>query len=113
MVASRLQMSRKGEFCSCKGFATSVEVPMRERWQVADIIQLARGTGRRVCLTSGDRIFVPAAMDEASALLCLRWLDCDCVIVARDCLKCAHSELKSILDKRGSTAAIISVVQKR
>jgi len=112
-VASRLQMSRKGEFCSCKGFATLVEVPMRERWQVADIIQLARGTGRRVCLTSGDRIFVHAAMDEASALLCLGWLDCDCVIVARDCLKCAHSELKSILDKRGSTAAIISVVQKR
>jgi hypothetical protein len=113
MVASRLQMSRKGEFCSCKGFATSVEVPVRERWQVADVIQLSRYTSRRVGLTSGDRIFVPAATDEASALLCLGWLDCDSVVVARDCLKCAHSELKSILDKKGSTAAIISVVQKK
>jgi hypothetical protein len=112
MVASRLQMSRKEELCFCKGLTTSVEVALSERWQVVDIIQLAKSNGRRLSLTSGQRIFVPAA-DEASALLCLGWLDCDFVIVSRECLKCVHSGLKAILDKRGSTAAIVSVVQEK
>lgn len=112
-AASRLQMSTKGDLCVCKGHTTSVEVPVTERWQVVDVSQLASGNGQRVGLPSGDRIFVPAAGDEASALLCLGWLDCDSVVVARDCLKCAHSGLKPILNKRGSTAAIVSVVQEK
>jgi hypothetical protein len=112
-VASRLQMLRKGELCFCKGLTTSIDVAVSERWQVVDITQLSTGNNQRVRLTSGQRIFVPAAGDEASALLCLGWLDCDSVVVARDCLKCAHSALKAILGKRGSTAAIISVLQEK
>jgi hypothetical protein len=111
-VASRLQ-SRKREVCFCKGHTSSVEVAVSEQWQIVDIAQLVRGNGQRVGLTSGDRIFVPAAGDEASTLLCLGWLDCDSVMVARDCLKCAHSGLKAMLNKRGSTAAIVSVVQEK
>ena len=113
-VASRLQMSTKGGICSCKGHTTSVEVAVSERWQVVrDVTQLTRGNGQRVGLTPGDRIFVPAAGDEASTLLCLGWLDCDSVVVARDCLRCAHSGLSTILNKRGSTAAIVSMVRDK
>ena len=112
-VASRLQQSRKGELCLCKGLTTSVEVAVSEHWRSVDMTQLVRGNGRRVGLLSDHRIFVPAAGDEASALLCLGWLDCDFVVVARECLKCAHSGLKAVLGKRESTVAIVSVVQEK
>jgi hypothetical protein len=112
IVASRLQ-SRKREFCFCKGYTSSIEVAVSERWQIVNTAQLARGSGRRVSLASGDRIFVPAAGDEALTLLCLGWLDCDSVVVARDCLKCAHNGLKAMLNKKGSTAAIVSLVQEK
>jgi len=113
VVATRLSSRKFRAECQCRQFAETLEVKIAERWQDASVMQLIHAPGLRLGVEDEDRVNIPVAGSVAAQLLCIGFLDCDRMVLAEECMSCAHHCLGVTSETRGKSAVILAAVTPR
>ena len=88
LVSRRIHYSTVS--CTCSVPVDEVEV--NEPWQTVPVSKLLAHGGSKVDFGKRSKVYVPAWKDDVSQILCAGLLECRRMVIALNCLSCAHKQ---------------------